>query len=203
MSRNSRCAPATANADCGLRIVRPRRCRGGFSCAGGTDGCPGLSGRSRSRWGHDRTAERTAGATCSDRCQRSSSVRSAAAVRPRARRRRCFRWDRESACSRSRRLTALISTAGCCVTSCGSTGAEVVGAHRPPLGRLQLELGPELVEAVLRKREEDQSEDRPAVLRGREARVRAQRVGCGPESPLELGEVGQRPSRRRHDAGRT
>ena len=36
-------------------------------------------------------------------------------------------------------------------------GAEVVGAHGPSLGRLQLELGPELVETVLGEGEEDQA----------------------------------------------
>ncbi len=62
--------------------------------------------------------------------------------------------------------------------------------RRAALGRFQLELGPQLVEAVLGEREEDQPEHRPAVLRGRQARVRAQRVGRGPESPLELDEIG-------------
>jgi hypothetical protein len=37
-----------------------------------------------------------------------------------------------------------------------AAGAEVVGTHGPPLGRLQLKFGPKLLESVLRKGEEDE-----------------------------------------------
>ena len=77
-----------------------------------------------------------------------------------------------------------------------AAGAEVVGADGPPLGRLRLELGPQLVEAVLGEGEEDEPEHRPAVLRGREARVRAELVGRGPEPALELWKISRGHERR-------
>ena len=132
-----------------------------------------LERASTSRASGTRAAARRAARGSSPRSRPSRGRRSRRGLRPRAgrRARRAGRSRARTAPPRARK-------------SSGVTGRRSVA--------FGLELGPELVEAVLGEREEDQPEHRPAVLGGREARVRAQLVGRGPESALELGKVGRR-----------
>lgn len=68
---------------------------------------------------------------------------------------------------------------------------EVLHAHGAALGCLRRELRLQLVEAMLREREEDQAEHRPPIVGGRQARVRAQLVGGSPKAAFKVGQVGR------------